>query len=390
MPPLDDPLRLALLLLPCYLTLQIVPLPIRFLEMISPTRANMVKAATPVMGEIHWAPLTVDISQTLFGLFSVLACILVFILIRELTWRFAEKPWASVVPIILIGLFQAALGLKQALAGRPGTVATGTYLNRNHFAGFLEMVLPLAILGATVTFRARRLQGNSVIVSRLLAISALGITAVLFLSIVYSLSRTATVLSILILAITITYTLSSRFALTESRLFLPAICGLAIAIPLFLLLPSRLHKRFEQSATTDLSVDGTRVMMWRDASALIADFWITGCGFQTFESVFPEYQRNSLKFRIEYAHNDYVQAAAELGVTGCAIVAVLAFGVVKSIRRQALSGRSEDARLLATACILSIACMLIHSLVDFNLYIPANAFALAWIGGAGCTATSVV
>jgi len=77
---------------------------------------------------------------------------------------------------------------------------------------------------------------------------------------------------------------------------------------------------------------------------------------------------------IDYAHNDYLQILAELG-----IVAFLA-GLVFAVRLMLKTIRATNGSL-AIACVGSLSAMLLHSLVDFNLYIPANGAVFAWICG---------
>jgi O-antigen ligase len=81
----------------------------------------------------------------------------------------------------------------------------------------------------------------------------------------------------------------------------------------------------------------------------------------------------------DYAHNDYLQSLAELGLVGFLIVATLIAAVLFQGIRAAVRHATPDGRALATACVASIAAILLHSMVDFNLYIPANALVLAWI-----------
>ena len=91
-----------------------------------------------------------------------------------------------------------------------------------------------------------------------------------------------------------------------------------------------------------------------------------------------------LSHLVDYAHCDYLQIAAELGVPG----GVLVFGAIfwilgLTVRHCSRAGREHD-KAISLACLGSITAILLHSLADFNLYIPANALvfavvlALAW------------
>jgi O-antigen ligase len=86
-------------------------------------------------------------------------------------------------------------------------------------------------------------------------------------------------------------------------------------------------------------------------------------------------------FRSDYAHNDYLQLLAELGVVGFTIAIALALAILVKLLRTYMNSKNIDKRCVALACIGSFTAIGLHSLVDFNLYIPANAMLLSWIGG---------
>ena len=85
--------------------------------------------------------------------------------------------------------------------------------------------------------------------------------------------------------------------------------------------------------------------------------------------------------RYDYAHNDYLQLLAELGVVGFALLAALAIAIVINTLRVAMDRQRGDHRYIALACLGSFGAIALHSVTDFNLYIQANAMELAWVGG---------
>ena len=81
------------------------------------------------------------------------------------------------------------------------------------------------------------------------------------------------------------------------------------------------------------------------------------------------------------SHNDYLQVLAEAGLAGFVpgillLVLVLASGLRGATRRGSL-----DERMLSSAAVASLVAILLHSFVDFNMYVPANGMAVAWIAG---------
>lgn len=126
--------------------------------------------------------------------------------------------------------------------------------------------------------------------------------------------------------------------------------------------------------TEDISGD-TRAQIWRDTVPMIREHLITGVGMGGYETAFLRFKNVAPTNTVDYAHNDYLQYLAELGLVGFA----LALAVLGRCLYWMARGL-ERSRLVAGACG-AVAAMGAHSLVDFNLYIPASALVLAWILG---------
>jgi O-antigen ligase len=110
---------------------------------------------------------------------------------------------------------------------------------------------------------------------------------------------------------------------------------------------------------------------------------VFGCGLGGFKSNFMKFQSAAQEFEIEFAHNDYLDYLAELGLIGFAIILVIVFGLVRQTLLGVWRQPDESRRFLQIACSASLICILLHSIVDFNMHIEANAMTLAWIAGAG-------
>jgi putative inorganic carbon (HCO3(-)) transporter len=132
-----------------------------------------------------------------------------------------------------------------------------------------------------------------------------------------------------------------------------------------------------------------RLGFWRDSLPLLADYAVTGCGLGAFESVYPRYQRTGAEYRIEYMHNDILQSLVELGVPVFLIGVWLTSSLMARMSRAIWFGAEARDRFISIACICSSGGMLLHSLVDFNLHVPANAMTLSWILGLGFSTRSV-
>ena len=154
------------------------------------------------------------------------------------------------------------------------------------------------------------------------------------------------------------------------------------ALALFIFLPpDQLLGRFaEMSASGKISAD-TRIYLWKETLSLINEFRWFGCGLGGFESSFLKYQDTVNGFRVEFAHNDYLQYLSELGIFGFAILMTAVVGVLIPVSKGLIRVEDENRRLLLVACVGSFVAIGMHSFVDFNLYTPANAMILAWIAG---------
>jgi O-antigen ligase len=118
-----------------------------------------------------------------------------------------------------------------------------------------------------------------------------------------------------------------------------------------------------------------RLTVSRDALTELRDYPLLGTGLGSFNVVFPQYQTFSTDLGWNHAHDDYVEALTETGIVGGLIIlsALLLFAwfAFRNLPR-----RMENLQgWIQLGAALGCCGLLIHSFVDFNLHIPANA---AW------------
>ncbi len=128
----------------------------------------------------------------------------------------------------------------------------------------------------------------------------------------------------------------------------------------------------------------SRVDFWKETLFLIRDYPIFGSGLGTYASAIQRYRSTAPLLLLDFAHNDYLQILAELGLLGAAPLFLCAGYSVRCAIRAAVSALDSPNREMAAACAASMVAIAVHSLADFNLYIPANAMVLAWVAGLGC------
>ncbi len=384
-PALRPWLRIAIWALPAYIALQLAPLPLGLVQVLSPARAELTRSLTPVVQSSSFVPLSSNPPATILGLFTILGYIATFFLVREIAWRWNAHCWVPVLPLLAVSTLEAFLGSYQFFVAN-SSHAYGTFTNYDHFSGSLEMTFPLAVLLGAALVRRRRKNSEPNLGRTVAACMAWAVAGLLLLGIACSLSRAGFGISLctlfMVAALSIGFHLSSR----RSRL-LGWLAAAAVVLLLVVALPSeqligRLTLTGPEGLADRISVE-TRVQLWRETLPLIARFPVFGCGLGAYESNFLQFQAVAYRYRIQFAHNDYLHYLAELGVVGFSIIMAIVFGIMSQVFKGMSRLVEEDRRLLVIACAGSLVAMLLHSMVDFNVHIPANAMTLAWIAGVG-------
>jgi len=378
-PPAQWWFRWPPLLLLGFIGLQLVPLPMWLLRVVSPARAGLLQSLGQVLPGMASAPISVFPSATLAHFLRAGAYTVVFVMARELAWRTIGRRWLIVAPIVIIAGAEAVFGVLQ-YDSSTASVAHGTYVNRNQFAGLLELSLPFAVAYPIATMMARRHRPFRLAV---LAAMSVALAALILLGIILSLSRMGFAASLSSLFVLGCLTLGAR-ASASRRLAAGAAAAAAVIAASVYLAPDPLINRFaEIRGTTEIadSTSITRPRLWKDAWSLVTDYPIVGCGLGAFGQAFPKYRTFLPQLAVDFVQNDYLQFLAELGGIGFGIAAFGMIVVVLSAARAIFRSADSSKRHLAIACLAALAAILIHSFTDYNLYIPANAMLLAWIAG---------
>lgn len=272
------------------------------------------------------------------------------------------------VAILAAGVFQAVYGAAEFLSGNDSIfgykkryyvdVATGTFINRNHFAGFLALSVPfgLALVGEA---RRRRPGGDRYAAAALVA-GALLATSLLWLGILLSQSRGG-------LAAALVGTVAFA-ALSGARRSLVWIGAGVLAVPVLFLLWQDVEvpgRRFAE-VDRDVTAAGGRAEVWRESLALAAERPWLGTGLGTFEAAFEAAGGDRVGLRYDHAHSEPVQASLEIGLAGLALLA----GIAVTVWRALAGGIRASARPAIGAALIAAAA---HALVDFGWRIPALA-----------------
>ncbi len=387
-PPLDRFTLISASIFLAVAALQVIPFPLAIVHAISPHRAEIFNAALPFVGE---APQALTISAVPFAsllyVFTLAGYALVAVIVRDLSFRL--RPWIVIWPLLLVVGFEAGLGVFQAYGQNWIGEASGTYVNRDHFAGLVEMVLPFAVVYPVAILLRDREQFETPAAPALKASALWGLGATMLIAIMLSLSRMGFIVALFSLLIVGGLMLSVRTFRAEYsiagpwwRKALPWGLLLIIVIGGFVMLPTDpLVARFADFAQSEGISADTRTQIWRDTIALIKDYPGTGCGIGAYESCLLRYKTVAPMMTVDYAHNDYLQVLAELGVIGFIAGLIFVANIFQHAARAIVFATSLDQRYIAIACVGSMTAILLHSFVDFNMYVPANGLLFAWIAG---------
>ncbi len=367
-----------------YVWLQLLLLPMALLQVLSPEAARAHAAAG--LGAGGAAPLTLDQYGTLDGALKSAAYVAFFALSLALLDRPARIALAAYT-LVISGFAQAMYGGLVSLS-TSGESAHGSFVNRNHFAGYLVMCLSLGLgllissLTGDVARSWRQFLRNIVawILSPRMLLRLALVVMVIALVLTHSRMGNASFFVSLLIAGAIALLLAKR----ATRSMVVLIASL-IVIDIFVVGAyfgvQRVLDRIEQTKMEtenrgDIASDA--LQMWKD-------YPVFGAGLGSFHVVFPRYSKQDLGALYTHAHNDYVQFACETGVVGISLLGLLVFtSFLAALRAQAVR-RDPLMRGISFGAMMAIIALGMHSTVDFNLQIPANALtfmlllAFAWI-----------
>jgi O-antigen ligase len=334
---------------------------------LSPLLAPLVALAALALAQLLLHA-TASAYETRMDLTLLVAYILLFFLATQ-AFRYSDQ-WRSFIWFIMIfGFLVAIFGILQQVTFngklywfremRYGGIPFGPYVNRNHFAGFVELIIPVALV-PLILGKVRKERWYLVAIFALLPIGALFLSA----------SRGGVVsfgveVGVLVLMMLLRRT-GGQHVLAGGMVLL-----LALLLVSWLGVKQVLD-RFSSLQSLEVT-SGKRASMRLDTWRIFLDHPWTGTGLGTLQTVFPAYETNYDGKIVNHTHNDYLEALAETGVAGglcCAAFLGIFFFVSL---RQLLDRDKPFAAALHLSGLVGCSGFLVHSLVDFNLHIPSNA-----------------
>jgi len=260
--------------------------------------------------------------------------------------------------IVFIGTGLSVFGLGQHFLGWPsswcandGFIAS-TYVNHNHFAGYLEMAIPLALGLLYAKGDPKRRLG--------LAVCAV----VMIAAFIFAQSRGAWV-SLTTATLLTTFYLSRKKVVGKYVFF---VVGLLAILAFTLLYSGEDSLSARLGSMTDAKGDAsfmTRVKIWQGAIEVIRNNPAIGTGIGTLEWSYPRYRPEGLYVKVDYAHNDYIHMAAEMGILVLPVFLWMSAVIFKK-------GYSLLRQPLYAGIVTGLISIILHGFMDFNFHIPAN------------------
>lgn len=386
-----EAVAVAFLLLLC---VQLAPLPAFLIRVLSPSTYDLYAGAARAAGESYaFIPLSLDPFATFSKILEYLAYFAMFLVIVN-NFRTRALFWILLYTLFLSAVFQGVYGLYEFLSGSHHIFgyekkvgldsASGTFINRNHFAAYLEMSLPLLVaLVAGRIHQLRAFRGNFFLrMAHALETEGSQILMLLFMivlvtvGLIFSLSRSGISFALMALAVFLFLYWRAQRQLSRKTYLVLGICG-TVALAVWIGLNPVLYRFVRVSENW---AEGARLQVWSDTFRIFTHFPLAGTGAGTFPQIFPMYRSFVYNNVYREAHNDYVQLLAESGIVFIALLLLLG-DLLFARLKQVLSREMRRLEIIQLGCFCSLLSLSLHSLTDFSLQIPAIALQGAVITG---------
>lgn len=279
--------------------------------------------------------------------------------------NFSRDMWRRLLGLIVfIGTGLSVYGLLQYFGCLPNfwwiseKSLASTYVNHNQFAGYLELVIPLT-LGFIFSNRKKALGYKLVLIAALVLMAS---------AFVLSQSREAW-LCLAASLVVVGILLLRRAGFSRRRITLLFLLIVFVFVLIAFISPKALRQAGKIMITeSEKESFQDRWKIWQGSISMIKDKPLFGWGLGTFAQGFLRFKPKDLEKKADFAHNDYIQVAAESGIFG--LIAML-WILVFLLREGFAKGKSYP---FVLGCVTGNLSFCLHGFLDFNFYIPANMF----------------
>lgn len=324
--------------------------------------------------------LSLDPYATRLVIVQIAALLIYFIAVSV----FVDSPRrlrALVRTIVIFGFLLAVFGLTQSFTSAPDRVywfrqlsqstAFGPFINRHHFAGFMELALaiPFALLvsGAIESYK-RPLYAFAVVVMAMALVATNSRGGIISLG-----------AEIFVLIVTASFGWGRKKEQSrQKRIRAAALRGvIAVAVVVVLIGGALVISGpdvFTRFIGTPVAEDPTtgRSHFWRVTLDVIKAYPVLGSGLGSFGAIYTRFDTRNGYYRLEQAHNDYLQVLSDAGLIGAVLGAAFIFIL---FRRGFARRETHDPfrRAVTTGAMAGCFASLVHSFFDFPLHTTANA-----------------
>jgi len=276
------------------------------------------------------------------------------------------------IVLAIFGITVACFALLQGVAPngklywvrvpRLGGWIYGPYVNHNHYAGLMELLVPVPLIIAL-----------SRLVHEKTRIAA-GIAAAIMVGTIFLSGSRGGMLAIFVELAALGVVLSRQEKKTRIALGVGAF--VVVLISLLAWLGGKELTTRVSSISTEAKGEisgGMRLSIDRDTIQMFRRKPILGWGLGTFPVIYPQFRSFYTNFFVNEAHNDYLQLLSEMGLLGFATMVWFVAELFRRVPRKIQKWTTDVSGAVTLACTLGITGILVHSLIDFNLQIPANA-----------------
>ncbi|MGN7612551.1 O-antigen ligase family protein [Magnetococcales bacterium HHB-1] len=366
--------------------LQSIPLPGFVVQLLSPSAYDTYTHLNTHLNAEHfylsYAPYdawTTALKST--GLFALFIITLLLINSRDRLYKLAYTVVLSGTAQALYGAFMTISKLEYGFFEKKLFyigVATGTFVNRNHMAGYMEICLAISIGLLISYFRPGMIETvpmrNQIrdilrwIFSRKMLIRS----AIIFMVIGLVLTRSRMGNTAFLVSVTLITGL--YFLIRKRRNRSMVFLFVSILVIDFLVVGQffgieKLKDRLQKSSIQQESRDDVTL----STIPIIKTHLLTGTGGGSFRTIYKRYQPPEVKGFYKHAHNDYAQFMVEFGAIGVSLLILLLFWSLLTAFKAYKRRQSYLMRGVAFMALMGLLSILIHSTTDFNLQIPANA-----------------
>ena len=383
----EVPGLVPLIFILCYMFLQMIPLPAGLVGFLSPKTLALYEGTIGIVEMPGWLTLSVNPRSTLGEFFRFTAYASFYVLaVQLLTDRKRLKQTVLIVLSLCAFIALQAILQKYLDNGRiywlreapSNSSFTGPFVYHNHFAGYVEMLAPVAI---ALFFRYRPLMnyGDSLQQRLVNALShpyfntylLLGFIAVLLsVSIFVSMSRGGMISfvlsSFLLLAVL------AKKEKNNNLIYLALLLLAVILIAIGWFGWDAIDQRFGMMFDNNGDLQKARLLIWEDAIGTIKDFFFTGTGWGTFGNIYPTY-RTYIENRFAYhAYNDFIETLTNGGFVSLVLICWFFVSVIRQIVKVLVKRRDSYAIYLTWGSLAGILAVIFHAVADFNFQNGAN------------------